>query len=145
MTTTAGDIVVALYEDKAPISVANFLRYVDEGFYDGTIFHRVEPPTALPVIQAGGYDEDLSARPTHGPVLSEADSATSQFYINYLDNPSLDHVGDDRPGYAVFGIVVEGIEVVDRITRVPTAPESGTTLGYVPMVPLVIESARRDP
>ena len=76
---------------------------------------------------------------------SDADSATSQFYINYLDNPSLDHARDDRPGYAVFEIVVEGIEVVDRITLVPTAPESGTTLGYVPMAPLVIESARRDP
>lgn len=165
LTTTVGDIVMALYEDRAPISVANFLRYVDEGFYDGTIFHRVEPPTGMPVIQAGGYDEDLKARPTHDPVVSEADnglanlrgtvalarrgsdtdSATSQFYINYLDNPVLDHGGDDHPGYTVFGIVVEGIEAVDRITLVPTAQEPGTTLGYVPMIPLVIERARRDP
>lgn len=165
LTTTVGDIVVALYEDRAPVSVANFLRYVDEGFYDGTIFHRVEPPFALPVIQAGGYDADLNARPTHDPVVSEAhnglanlrgtvalarrgsdiDSATSQFFINYLDNPSLDHAGTDHPGYTVFGLVVEGIEAVDRITLVPTAPEPGTTLGYMPMVPLVIDSARRDP
>jgi len=165
LTTTVGDIVVGLYEDRAPISSANFLRYVDEGFYDGTIFHRVEPPTALAVVQGGGYDQDLSARPTHDPIVSEADnglanrrgtvalarrgndtgSATSQFFINYLDNPSLDHAGPDHPGYTVFGIVVEGIEIVDRITLVPTAPEPGTTLGYVPMVPLVIERAQRDP
>ncbi len=164
-TTTVGDIVVALYEDRAPASVANFLRYVDEGFYDGTIFHRVEPPTTLPVIQGGGYDQDLNARSTRGPVASESDnglvnlrgtvalarrgsdfdSATSQFFINYLDNPSLDHVSADQPGYTVFGLVVEGIRVVDRITMVPTAAAPATTLGYVPMVPVVIETARRDP
>ncbi len=145
--------------------MANFLRYVDEGFYEGTIFHRVEPPTALPVVQAGGYDQDLDPRSTHEPVASESDnglsnlrgtmalarrgsdlnSATSQFFFNYLDNPSLDHAGPDRPGYAVFGVVVEGIDVVDRITMVPTAAEPGTTLGYVPMVPVVIERAWREP
>ena len=158
LVTSLGEIVIELYPDKAPASVANFLAYVREGFYDGLVFHRVIPGF---VIQAGGLDQDLNPRPpTHPPVRNEADnglknraytvalartpqphSATSQFFINLRDNPGLDHTSKTARGwgYAVFGRVVEGRQVVDRIAAVPT----GLRGGYrdVPLKPVVIRKA----
>lgn len=163
LQTSVGDIVLALYADRAPITVANFLRYVDEGFYDGTIFHRVvweDPGPAM--IQGGGLTADLEPRPTREPIENEArggisnargtiamarlpaaHSATAQFFINYLDNPALDHRNENNYGYAVFGVVVEGMDVVDRISMVPTEPAPGTPHRNVPMVDIVIERASR--
>lgn len=144
MKTSLVDLVIELYADKAPKTVENFLAYVKSGFYGGTIFHRVVPGF---VIQGGGYTEELyqkglaAKKETRPPIRNEADnglknlhytlsmartpakdSATSQFFINLKDNGSLDHRGpSDRSfGYAVFGKVVKGMEVVDRIAAVPT-------------------------
>lgn len=164
LVTSVGELVVALYPEYAPITVENFLRYVDQGFYEGTIIHRVERgPATLAVLQGGGYDADLQRKPTREPIplesdnglsnlrgtiamarTSEPDSATSQFFLNYLDNPALDYAGPERPGYAVFGVAVEGIETVDRISMVPTHALPGTPFQVAPMVDVVIESARRD-
>jgi len=154
--TTHGDFTVELYEAEAPETVRNFLRYVDEGFFDGTIFHRVIPGF---VIQGGGLTSDMRPKRTHPPVRNEAhnglrnergtlsmartsdiNSATSQFFVNLADNDFLDH----RPGeygYAVFGRVTEGMDVIDRIAAVPT----GRRKGYddVPLEDVVIVSARR--
>ncbi len=159
LVTNMGRIVVELYPDKAPISVKNFLRYVKEKFYDGTIFHRVVPGF---VIQGGGFTKDLQKKPTHEPIKNEADnglknlrgtiamartmvvdSATSQFYINLKDNPGLDHRGTDprRYGYAVFGKVVEGMDVVDKIAQVPTGA-CGPLPKSCPQKPVIIERAR---
>jgi cyclophilin family peptidyl-prolyl cis-trans isomerase len=160
LVTTLGTIVLDLDEELAPITTENFLTYVEAGFYDGadgdgaTIFHRVVPDF---VIQGGGLREDLSSKPTNPPIVNESDnglsnlrgtiamartqaldSATSQFYINVVDNTGLD--GPD--GYAVFGEVVEGMDVVDAIEVVPT-----TTVGNfegVPVDPIIIESATID-
>ncbi len=136
--TNLGDIVVALDRERAPATVENFLRYVKEGFYDGTIFHRVIDGF---MIQGGGFTRDFQRKETHPPIRNEADnglrnrrgtiamartsnphSATAQFFINVADNSFLDHT---RPtpngwGYAVFGKVVEGMDVVDRIRKTPT-------------------------
>ncbi|MFO7276817.1 MAG: peptidylprolyl isomerase [Pseudomonadota bacterium] len=154
--TTHGDFTVELYEAEAPETVRNFLRYVDEGFFDGTIFHRVIPGF---VIQGGGLTSDMRPKRTHPPVRNEAhnglrnergtlsmartsdiNSATSQFFVNLADNDFLDH----RPGeygYAVFGRVTEGMDVIDRIAALPT----GRRKGYddVPLEDVVIVSARR--
>ena len=163
VTTSVGDVVIALYPDQAPASVENFLRYVDDGFYDGTIIHRVEPELpGPPVIQGGGYTPSLELKSTREPVRGEADnglhnvrgsvamartndpdSATSQFFVNYLTAPLLDH-SPERYGYTVFGVVVEGMDVVDRITLVPAQPAPGTQLARVPMVDVVVETMRRD-
>jgi cyclophilin family peptidyl-prolyl cis-trans isomerase len=136
LTTTDGDLVLELDRAKAPLSVANFLQYVRDGHYDGTLFHRVIPGF---VIQGGGYDAKFSERPTRAPVKNEAknglsnlrgtiamartadpDSATSQFYLNLADsNVRLDTLGG---GYTVFGRVVEGLEVMDKIAAIPTGP-----------------------
>ncbi|RMD61687.1 MAG: peptidyl-prolyl cis-trans isomerase [Planctomycetota bacterium] len=136
LQTNVGDIVLELDREHAPISVENFLRYVDEGYYDGTIFHRVIPGF---MIQGGGYDENLRpAGKTHPPIKNEwrnglkntrgtiamartrvADSATSQFFINLVDNAFLDQPRDGA-AYAVFGKVVEGMDVVDKIAQIPT-------------------------
>ncbi len=153
--TRLGTIVIELFPDKAPRTVENFLRYVREGFYDGTVFHRVIPGF---VIQGGGLTRELRPKPTRPPIPNEAanglsnqrgtvamartrqvDSATSQFFINLADNTFLDH-RDDTPrgfGYAVFGRVVSGMEVVDAIASVPT----GTVRGFrnVPLEPVVID------
>jgi cyclophilin family peptidyl-prolyl cis-trans isomerase len=156
--TTHGDFTVELYEEDAPQTVANFLRYVDEGFFDGTIFHRIVPGF---VIQGGGLTADFRQKPTHSPVRNEADngvrnergtlsmarteeihSATSQFFVNLADNEFLDH----RPGqygYAVFGRVSEGMDVIDRIAGVSTGRRRGYT--DAPMEDVVIRSARRVP
>ena len=159
METSLGTITIELYPDKAPETVKNFLSYVDEGFYDGTIFHRVIPGF---VIQGGGFAPGMKKKATHPPIRNEAanglrnlrgtlsmartgviDSATSQFFINLRDNPALDHRGNSPSafGYAVFGRVVEGMDVVDRIAAVPTG-----RVGYyrdVPRTDVVIVRARR--
>jgi cyclophilin family peptidyl-prolyl cis-trans isomerase len=128
--TSLGEIHIELDAEKAPISVANFLRYVDEGFYDGTVFHRVEPGF---VIQGGGMTADGKQKQTHEPIKNEAknglrndrgwlsmartsvvDSATSQFFVNLVDNEVLNH-GTRDYGYAVFGRVTQGMDVVDAI------------------------------
>jgi peptidyl-prolyl cis-trans isomerase A (cyclophilin A) len=155
-STTLGDVKIEVFSDKAPVSVENFLRYVDEGFYDGTIFHRVIPGF---VIQGGGLTEDMRNKSTHAPIKNEADnglknergtlsmartqdvdSATSQFFINLADNAFLDH-GTRDFGYAVFAKVVEGMDVVDKIAAVPT-----TNKGMhqdVPVDPVFIQSAKQ--
>ena len=157
MKTSKGDIELTLYPDKAPKTVANFLRYVDEGFYDGTIFHRVIPGF---MIQGGGYTPDMQKKTTHAPVVNEANnglkndrgavamartsdphSATSQFFINQKDNHFLDYPGRDGWGYAVFGRVTRGIEVVDAIAHVPTGVRNG--MRDVPVEPVVIQSVKR--
>lgn len=135
MTTSHGAITIELDTEKAPITVENFLRYVDEGFFPGTIFHRVIPGF---MIQGGGMTEEMVPKRGHPPIKNEADnglknlrgtlamartadinSATSQFFINLKDNAFLDHGGRDF-GYAVFGLVVEGMDVVDAIAGVKT-------------------------
>lgn len=162
--TDLGDIVVALYASRAPLSTANFLRYVDSGFYDGTIFHRVTPG-GMRVIQGGGFTPELEKKPTREPIANEADnglsnvrgtiamartgeidSATAQFYFNVTDNLMLDHRGDGQRefGYAVFGVVVEGVDILDRISLVPTQRAAGTSHQNVPMEDIVIRTARRD-
>ena len=137
ISTSLGDIKLELYEEEAPITVANFLSYVEEGFYDSTIFHRVINNF---MIQGGGITADMKQKPTKPPIKNEADnglkndrgtiamartadvnSATSQFFINHTDNSFLDHGARDF-GYAVFGKVVEGIEIVDKIASVKTGP-----------------------
>ncbi len=163
ITTSVGDVVIALYPGYAPVSVENFLRYVDAGFYDDTIVHRVEPESpGPPVIQGGGFTSELEPKPTRGPIRGESDnglnnvrgavvmartsdpdSATSQFFINYLDAPLLDH-SPDNYGYTVFGVVVDGMDVVDRITMVPVQPAPGTTLKRVPMIDVLIEQMSRE-
>lgn len=134
--TSLGKIKVELFEDKAPLSVKNFLQYVDEGFFNGLIFHRVIPNF---MIQCGGFDAKMKQKKTRDPIKNEAangikntrgtlamartsdvDSATSQFFINVADNDFLDH-GKRDFGYAVFGKISEGMDVVDKICAVPTA------------------------
>jgi cyclophilin family peptidyl-prolyl cis-trans isomerase len=158
LVTTEGDIVIQLYPEHAPKSVHNFLRYVRDGFYDGTIFHRVDKRFA---IQGGGFTRDLEKKNTWGPIPCESDnglenkeytvamartgdpdSATSQFFINTQDNPSLDRKGSDpsEAGYAVFGRVVQGESVVDRIEKV--AVWSKGSFKDLPVRPVVIEKAR---
>ena len=154
IATTAGTIRAELWPDKAPITVQNFLRHVDEQFYDGTIFHRVMVGF---MIQGGGMKANWQEKPTHAPIKNEADnglrnvrgtlamartdvvdSATSQFYINTVDNGGLDH-GVQGYGYAVFGQVTEGMEVVHKIERAPSAdPKKG-----IPVKPVLIKSIRR--
>jgi cyclophilin family peptidyl-prolyl cis-trans isomerase len=138
LRTSMGDIVVQLNPKKAPITVKNFLRYVKEGFYDGTMFHRV---ISHFMIQGGGWTPDFKKKPTHEPIKNEADnglknlrgtiamartrvvdSATAQFFINVKDNPALDHRNAQRFGYAVFGKVIKGMDVVDKIRNVETGP-----------------------
>jgi cyclophilin family peptidyl-prolyl cis-trans isomerase len=142
ISTTMGDIRVELFKDKAPVSVENFLQYASEGFYPGTIFHRVVRGF---VIQGGGYTADMTEKPTRPPIQNEATnglrnlrgtlamartqslrSATSQFFINVADNGSLDHKGyaPQDFGYAVFGRVLSGMDVVDAIAAVPTKNEN---------------------
>ncbi len=141
MNTSAGEIVIELDEVKAPNTVANFLKYVKSGFYNGTIFHRVIPGF---VIQGGGFDGNLQKKHTEDPIANEAHnglknsqytlsmartpdphSATSQFFINLVDNPALDPQGASPHGYAVFGKVVKGQNVVEKIGKVPTESKNG--------------------
>ena len=155
--TNVGDIRVELYPQQAPETVENFLQYVDSGFYDGTIFHRVVPGF---VIQGGGFTSDMQQKRTRDPIQNEArnglanergtlsmartrnpDSATSQFFVNLKDNAFLDPGGADPHGYAVFGRVVEGMDVVDRIAATPTGRRG--PFSDVPQEVRVIESAER--
>jgi cyclophilin family peptidyl-prolyl cis-trans isomerase len=138
--TSHGDISVELFEDKAPISCANFRQYATDGHYDGTVFHRVIPNF---MIQGGGMDESMASKPTREPIKNEADngeanargtlamartnvvdSATSQFFINLNDNDFLNHGSRDF-GYAVFGKVTDGMDVVDAIAAVATGDRAG--------------------
>ena len=159
LETSKGKIVLELYADKAPVTVKNFLAYVDAKFYDGTIFHRVIPNF---MIQGGGFTADMNQKPTNDPIKNEADnglknqrgtiamartnvpdSATSQFFINSVSNDFLNFKSKSAQGwgYAVFGKVVEGLDVVDAISAVKT----GTSGRFrdVPAEPVVIKSARR--
>jgi len=158
MDTTAGKIVIELYPDKAPISVKNFLEYVDNKHYDGTIFHRVIPDF---MIQGGGFKPGLKEKETGKPIKNESsnglknergtiamartsvpDSATSQFFINTVDNKGLDKANaGDGVGYAVFGKVVEGMDTVDAIRKVKTRNQGGH--GDVPVNDVVIKSVKR--
>ncbi len=159
LETNHGKIILELYPDKAPQSVENFLAYVDEGYYSGTIFHRVIDGF---MIQGGGFTDDMMKKPTKNGVPNEADnglknsrgtiamartndphSATSQFFVNIVDNGPLDHT-DKTPrgwGYTVFGKVVDGMDVVDAIAKAPT----GTVGPFrdVPSETVVIVSAQR--
>jgi len=157
--TTLGDIELELDAQKAPESVKNFLRYVDEGFYNGTIFHRVINGF---MIQGGGFSADLQRKQTHAPVRNEAKnglknqrgtiamartsdphSATAQFFINHKDNDNLDYPSRDGWGYAVFGRVAQGMETVDKIADAYTTSKRG--MQNVPEKDIVIESISRIP
>jgi cyclophilin family peptidyl-prolyl cis-trans isomerase len=154
--TSHGDFTVELFQKEAPISVENFLQYVTDGFFDGTVFHRVVPGF---VIQGGGLSAEFDAKETRAPIKNEAknglkntrgtlsmartnqvDSATSQFFVNLKDNGFLDH-STGSFGYAVFGRVTDGMEVIDRIAKVKT----GRRKGYddAPLETVAIESARK--
>ncbi len=154
--TTLGNFEVELFEKEAPISAKNFLEYVDDGFFDGVVFHRVIPGF---MIQGGGFTTDMQQKPTHEPITNEADnglrnrrgaiamartndlhSATAQFFINLVDNGFLDH----RPGsygYAVFGRVAGGMDVIDKIAATKTGRRGGHD--DVPLEPVVIKLVRR--
>jgi cyclophilin family peptidyl-prolyl cis-trans isomerase len=154
VTTNMGDFVIELLPDRAPLTVANYLRYVKEGYYSGTLFHRV---VANFVIQGGGHSAtDLKLKPVHDPVNNEAGngmqnkrgtvglargenahSGNAQFYVNLVDNPDLDPL-PTRWGYAVFGRIVQGMDVVDRIGVTPTG-SSGPFKSDTPLKPVIIE------
>ena len=159
LETSMGDITLELYPDKAPATVKNFLTYTDEKFYDGTVFHRVISGF---MIQGGGMTADMNEKPTHSPILNEADnglkndrgtiamartndpnSATAQFFINAKDNTFLNFRSKtiEGYGYCVFGKVTKGLDVVDAIEKTPT-----TTKGFfqdVPAKPVIIKKAYR--
>lgn len=154
--TSFGDITLNLFEDKAPLTVVNFLRYAKEGFYDNTLFHRVIPKF---MVQGGGFDPEMEQKETHEPIANEANnrientrgtiamartndphSATSQFFINGQDNEFLNFRSESTNGwgYCVFGEVTEGMDVIDKIEGVATS-----THGYhadVPVEPVIIKS-----
>ena len=155
LVTTLGEITVELDLEKAPVTTKKFLDCVNAGFYDGTIFHRVINGF---MIQGGGFTPDMQKKQNNAPVKNEANnglknligtlamartndphSATSQFFINHKDNAFLDYVADRNPGYAVFGKVIEGMDIVDKIAQVKTGTASG--MQDVPVQPVVIESA----
>jgi len=159
METTMGTVKLELFDDKAPITCANFRRYVNEGFFNGLIFHRVIPGF---VVQGGGFEPGMKKRNTHEPIVNEADnglknsrgtlsmartqdiySATSQFFINTVDNAFLDQ-RDTSPagfGYAVFGKVVDGMNVVDKIGNAPTGMRN--RFSDVPVETVTIKSVKR--
>ncbi|NID15215.1 peptidylprolyl isomerase [Luteibacter yeojuensis] len=159
MHTSQGDFTLELFPEKAPKSVANFLQYVRDGFYDGTVFHRVVNGY---MVQGGLYSRDLTQRRTRAAVPSEADnglsnlrgtvavargtdpnSGTSQFFVNLVDNRRLDYVGNQSSltwGFAVFGKVVSGMETIDKIAALPTRAQ-GPFVGDVPNPLVIIESA----
>jgi len=158
--TSMGDITLELYPDKAPATVDNFLRYVKEGFYNGTVFHRVINNF---MVQGGGWTKNLHRKRTHAPIRNEANnglsnlrgtvamartadpnSAAAEFFINVVDNKRLDYVADANGvvswGYCVFGKVVSGMDVVDKMKAVETGPQ-GPFRSDVPKTPIVIEKA----
>jgi cyclophilin family peptidyl-prolyl cis-trans isomerase len=155
LQTSMGDIVIELNEQAAPVTIKNFLKYLEDGFFDGKIFHRVIPNF---MIQGGGFTEEMIQGQTRDPIVNEAanglknergtlamartndpDSATAQFFINHDDNDFLDCAGSANPGYAVFGKTVEGMDVVDAIASVETTTKQG--MDDVPAEPIVIISA----
>ena len=155
LKTSAGSIRVELYPAKAPKTVENFLRYVRDGHYDGTIFHRVIPGF---MVQGGGMTTNMAQKPTRPPVpiesknglknevgtlamarTSDPNSATSQFFINVSNNGFLDYPGQDGHGYTVFGKVVDGMDVVNKIVAMPTGNQGMHQ--NVPRTPILIESA----
>jgi cyclophilin family peptidyl-prolyl cis-trans isomerase len=135
--TSKGTFKVQLFDKQAPVSVENFLRYVDEGFFDGTIFHRV---IAGFMIQGGGLTADMQDKKGHDPIKNDINSATSQFFVNLVDNDFLDNKPGNY-GYAVFGRVDSGMEVVDAIAAVKTGNKG--RYQDVPAETVTIESARR--
>ncbi|MDR0805417.1 MAG: peptidylprolyl isomerase A [Enterobacteriaceae bacterium] len=155
LTTSLGDVEIELNSEKAPISTNNFLAYVKEGFYNGTIFHRVISGF---MAQGGGFTADLNQKRPNAPIKNEADnglknargtiamartsavdSATSQFFINVVDNDFLDHTPNNY-GYAVFGKVIKGMDVVDKMMKVKT--QNSGPYQDVPATPIVITSAK---
>lgn len=158
LQTNMGDIVIELDDAAAPVTVKNFLAYVNGGFYDGTIFHRVIRNF---MIQGGGFTADMSRKQTNPPIVNEGSnglknnrgtismartndphSATSQFFINHKDNASLNYVAGGSPGYAVFGKVVQGMDVVDEIAGVQTTARMDLGMRDIPVKPVIIESAK---
>ena len=156
LQTGQGIITIEFDAAKAPKTVENFLKYAKDGHYNGTIFHRVIPGF---MIQGGGFDKEMKEKPTGAPLINEGknglknlrgtiamarradpNSATAQFFINHKDNPSLDYPQPDGAGYAVFGKVTKGIEVVDKIAQVPTGNRGMHQ--NVPVTPVVIESVK---
>jgi cyclophilin family peptidyl-prolyl cis-trans isomerase len=158
LSTSMGEITLELFKDAAPVSTTNFVQYVNEGFYTGTVFHRVKQGF---MIQGGGFTADLVEKPTRPPIQNEATnglrnargtiamarklalrSATAQFYINVADNRALDHTGfsPDEFGYAVFGRVLSGMDVVDRIAGAPTTTKAD--MEDVPVEAVIIKGAR---
>jgi peptidyl-prolyl cis-trans isomerase A (cyclophilin A) len=156
METSEGTIKIELFQDKMPVTVKNFLAYVDEKFYDGTIFHRV---ISKFMIQGGGFTPDMKQKATHAPIKNEAsaelknnrgtlamartsdvDSATAQFFINTKDNDFLNHKDETARGfgYCVFGKVTEGMDVVDKIEQTKTGNQD------VPKTPIIIKSVKRE-
>ena len=153
--TTLGNFEVELFEKEAPISAKNFQEYVDEGFFDGVLFHRVIPGF---MIQGGGFEPGMKQKKVKAPIKNEAtnglknkrgtlsmartnvvDSATAQFFVNLVDNEFLDHTGPSNYGYAVFGKVTSGMEVVDQIAKVATTNRAGHQ--NVPAADVVITRA----
>ena len=156
LQTGLGAIVIEFDAAKAPKTVENFMKYAKEGHYNGTIFHRVIPGF---MIQGGGFDKDMKEKPTGATVVNEGknglknlrgtiamarradpNSASAQFFINHKDNPGLDYPQPDGAGYAVFGKVTKGIDVVDKIAQVATGNRSGHQ--NVPVEPVVVQSVK---
>jgi cyclophilin family peptidyl-prolyl cis-trans isomerase len=154
--TTLGNFTIEFFEKEAPISVANFKKYIDEGFFDGTIFHRIVPGI---VIQGGGFTEDMTQKKNNPAIKNEADnglknsrgtlsmartndinSATSQFFVNLKDNDFLDHSRGNF-GYAVFAKVTQGMDVIDKIAAVETGRKKG--FDDVPVEPVIMTSVRK--
>jgi cyclophilin family peptidyl-prolyl cis-trans isomerase len=162
LQTSMGNIVIELNEQAAPVTVENFLGYVEAGFYDGTIFHRVISGF---MIQGGGLTKQMVEKKTRDPIINEAkgglsnmrgtvamarkpdpDSATSQFFINHSDNQFLNYIDENKAGYTVFGKVTEGMDVVDAIASAKTTSRLNATTGKmmedVPVEPVIIISAK---
>lgn len=155
VTTNMGEFTIQLDEEKAPISSANFLRYVNDGSYVDTIFHRVIPGF---MAQGGGFNQEMTRRPSYQPIKNEStnglknmratvamartqdpDSATRQFYINYENNSFLNAQGS-QPGYAVFGKIVKGFSVIEKMASIPTTMIRSMGMKDVPQQPIVIKA-----
>lgn len=162
METSMGRIMLLMNQDKAPETVKNFMRYVDEGFYDGTIFHRVINSSQMSIVQGGGFDYPMQKKRTYSPIVNEAgnmlsnkagtismartsdiNSATSQFFLNVEDNLFLNHTGNSPQnyGYAVFGKIIRGMDVLKKIVSVPTGRNG--RYSDVPLKPVFIKRMYR--
>ena len=157
MVTSKGTMVIEVDQEAAPVTAENFLSYVEKEFFDGLIFHRVIPGF---MVQGGGMDADMNEKPNEPPIPIESDnglrndrgtlamartndpnSATSQFFINLVDNDFLNYSGPENPGYAVFGKVTEGIKAIDAIAEVKTGRKG--MHDDVPLKPVIIQSVRK--